>query len=417
MAFDIQAIKGMKDILPQDTALWQQLESEITNAASSYAYQEIRFPYLEQTKLFKRAIGDVTDIVEKEMYTFVDKSEESVSLRPEGTASCVRALLQHGLTREKGTRVWYMGPMFRRENPQKGRYRQFNQFGVEAINVEGPDVDIEQIFMMWRIFKALHLSEKISLEINSLGTSEERAKYRTTLVGYFNENEAMLDEDSKRRLNTNPLRILDSKNPAMQQLIGKAPKLVDTLGDESKRHFEAVKAGLDSLKIPYSVNPSLVRGLDYYCHTVYEWKAEGLGAQSTVCAGGRYDGLVEQLGGKPTPSCGFAMGLERLMLILDQNQLAKSPNIDVYFIAVGSKAKNKALVLAEVIRDSKKHVALHPGEGSFKSQFKRADKSGAKYAVILGEDELVKQQVTIKPLRDNGEQQMISFSSLKDFAW
>lgn len=415
MGSHLQAIKGMKDILPAETPLWQKVEAILAKAASQYAYQEIRFPHLEQTALFKRAIGDVTDIVEKEMYTFIDKGEDSVSLRPEGTAPCIRALMQNGITREQGTRVWYMGPMFRRERPQKGRLRQFHQFGVEAVNAQGPDVDIEQLALMWRIFKSLHLEDKITLEINSLGTSGERQAYRSTLVAYLSTHESQLDEDSKRRLASNPLRVLDSKNPDMQSIIDEAPKLVDHLGEESLANFKLVQDGLQALGIPFQINPKLVRGLDYYCHTVYEWVAEGLGAQSTVCAGGRYDGLVEQLGGKETPSCGFALGLERLLLILDENQLEKSPNLDVYFIAVGDTAKQDALTLAERIRDCGLSVQLHPGSGSFKSQFKRADKSGAEFAVILGEEEIKAQQFAIKPLRTAQEQTLVRFDELEGY--
>lgn len=409
---NLQAIKGMKDILPADISAWQALEQLLADIAGQYGYQEIRFPFLENTALFKRAIGDVTDIVEKEMYTFVDKNEDSVSLRPEGTAPCARALIQHGLIREKATRVWYQGPMFRRENPQKGRYRQFHQFGLEAVNVEGPDVDIEQMQLMWRLFKLLHLDENIQLQINSLGTSEERKSYRSTLVAYLNQHEDKLDEDSKRRLQTNPLRILDSKNPVMHDIIEGAPKLLDSLGAESKAHFEQVQKGLEAANIPFEINTKLVRGLDYYCHTVYEWVTNSLGAQGTVCAGGRYDGLIEQLGGKPTPSCGFALGLERLLLITEPKWLAKSPDIDVYFIAVGEAAKQRAQLLAEGLRDSGKSVLVHAGDGSFKAQFKRADKSGAKWAVVLGEDELAKQQVVVKPLRESGEQRTLDFNEL-----
>lgn len=401
----------MNDLLPQDTPLWQYLESVVAGVLGAYGYQEIRFPILEQTELFRRSIGEVTDIVEKEMYTFEDRNGDSLSLRPEGTACCVRACEQHGLLANQQTqRLWYQGPMFRHERPQKGRLRQFHQIGVEAFGMAGPDIDAELILLTARLWRRLGVLEHLTLELNSIGSAAARTAYRAALVAYLRERVAQLDEDSQRRLDSNPLRILDSKNPATQALLDGAPALHDYLDDESREHFARLCASLDAAGLRYTVNPRLVRGLDYYAKTVFEWTTRRLGAQGTVCAGGRYDGLVEQLGGKPCPAVGFAMGLERLCLLLEACDALPEPRpvADVYLIAVGEAAQQPALLLAEHLRDRLPALKLltHCGGGSFKSQFKRADKSGAVYALILAEQELADATVGVKALRDTGAGQI-----------
>lgn len=405
----IKVIKGMKDILPQEIAGWHFLESQVNILFKRYGYQEIRMPLLEQTDLFKRAIGEVTDIVEKEMYTFVDKGGDMLTLRPESTAQCVRAVLENSLIRNQSQRLWYYGPMFRRENPQKGRYRQFYQLGAEAFGLPGPDVDIEQLLMMARLWRQLGLSDKIALQLNSLGTAEERVEYRQALVQYFSECQG-LDADSQRRLQTNPLRILDSKNPDMQEIIREAPSLLSYLGEASRQHFEAIQQGLKQAGVAFEVNTRLVRGLDYYTHTVYEWVTTALGSQGTVCAGGRYNDLVSQMGGVPTPAVGFALGAERLLMLLTENQLLPEPHLlDVYLVAQGERAQEQIILLAEKLRDAipTLRVLSNCGGGSFKSQFKRADNSGAEFALILGEQELEENTIGIKALRKELPQQTL----------
>jgi histidyl-tRNA synthetase len=398
----IRAIKGMKDILPEETPQWQFLERTMARVLGSYGYSEIRLPVLEVTELFQRSIGEVTDIVEKEMYAFEDKSGDNLTLRPEGTAGCVRAVTQHSLFRTP-QRLWYQGPMFRRERPQKGRYRQFHQVGVEAFGMAGPDIDAELIFLTARLWRELGLTEHVRLELNSIGSPASRAKYREQLVSYFSEHNASLDEDSLRRLQSNPMRILDSKNPEMSAIIAGAPSILDTLDDESREHFSHLRALLDDVGIAYTVNPRLVRGLDYYNKTVFEWVTDSLGAQGTVCGGGRYDGLVAQMGGRETPAAGFAAGLERLILLL--NEVVETPlaesGPDVYFVAVGEVAKRAASRIGESLRDQLPHLSMqiHCGDGGFKSQMKKADKSGARIGLILGEDEVAKGVVAIKSLR------------------
>jgi histidyl-tRNA synthetase len=401
MSNQLRAVRGMNDLLPADAPLWSHFEQTIRDWLKRYGYREMRTPILEHTGLFKRAIGEVTDIVEKEMYTFVDAlNGESMTLRPEGTASCVRAVIEHNLLFDGGKRLWYAGPMFRHERPQKGRYRQFHQVGVEALGFAGPDLDIEHLLMTARLWKMLGLAEFIRLEINSLGDTQARASHRGKLVDYFSLRADQLDADSQRRLLTNPLRILDSKNPAMQALVEAAPQLIDELDDAARAHFEAVKRGLDAAGIAYRVNPRLVRGLDYYNYTVFEWVTDKLGAQGTVCAGGRYDGLVAQLGGKPAPACGFAMGVERLLVMLSDAKLLPPPDApDIYLVNVGEAAEQIAMRVAETLRDAGLNVVLHGGGGSFKSQMKKADASGAKYAVLIGDDEAAANQVTLKALR------------------
>ena len=420
MSKTLQAIRGMNDILPEQTPLWRYFESTVASLLDGYGYRQIRMPIVEATELFKRSIGEVTDIVEKEMYTFDDRNGDSLTLRPEGTASCVRAVLEHGITGGgQVQKLWYSGPMFRHERPQKGRYRQFHQIGVEVFNLDGPDIDAELIIMTWRLWGLLGIRPALTLELNSLGSSAARANYREALVEFLSARLDQLDEDSKRRLTTNPLRILDSKVPETQALLMDAPKLVDHLDDESVTHFAGLTARLDAAGIPYVLNPKLVRGLDYYGKTVFEWVTNQLGAQGTVCAGGRYDGLVEQMGGKPTTGVGFAMGIERLVLLLEaleQVQAALARQVDVYFCALGAPAELAALVLAERLRDQLPNLRLqvNAGAGSFKSQFKKADKSGALFALILAEDELAQQTVALKPLRGNGEQQQISWTALAE---
>ncbi len=407
MAQLIKSIRGVHDILPDESGRWAALEARVQKVVAAYGYREIRMPIIESTELFKRSIGDVTDIVEKEMYTFADRNGDSLTLRPEGTAGCVRACMQHGLLHNQQQRLWYQGPMFRHERPQKGRYRQFHQIGVETFGFSSPSIEVELLAMTARLWKELGIRD-VRLEINSLGSNEARATYRETLVEYFSAHKDQLDEDSLRRLDSNPLRILDTKNPAMQELVANAPSLADSLDEESRAHFEELKAGLDSLGIEYVVNTRLVRGLDYYSRTVFEWITESLGAQGTICAGGRYDGLVEQLGGKPVPAVGFAMGVERILQLLEEqgNELATEP-LDVYVMPMGDAAQPYAMQLAESLRShvSPVRVLLHVGGGSFKSQMKKADKSGALFAMIMGDNEVENNTVTLKPLRDREAQQ------------
>jgi histidyl-tRNA synthetase len=407
MSNALRAVRGMNDLLPADAPLWTHFEKIIRDWLKRYGYREMRTPILEHTGLFKRAIGEVTDIVEKEMYTFVDAlNGESMTLRPEGTASCVRAVIENNLLFDGGKRLWYAGPMFRHERPQKGRYRQFHQVGVEALGFAGPDLDVEHLLMTARLWKQLGLAEFIQLEINSLGGPESRASHRQKLVDYFAAHADELDADSQRRLNTNPLRILDSKNPVMQSLVEAAPKLMDELDVTALAHFEAVKRGLDDAGITYRVNPRLVRGLDYYNYTVFEWVTDKLGAQGTVCAGGRYDSLVAQLGGKPAPACGFAMGVERLLVMMTEAGLVPAPDApDAYIVNVGEAAARYALQAAETLRDAGLDVVLHGGGGSFKTQMKKADASLARFAVLIGEDEVAANQVTVKSLRGEFGQQ------------
>jgi histidyl-tRNA synthetase len=411
MAERIQALRGMNDVLPDVSYGWQMLERAFADCATAYGYRELRTPYLENTALFKRSIGEVTDIVEKEMYTFLDRNNESITLRPEGTASCVRACIEHGLLREGVQKLWYTGPMFRYEKPQKGRYRQFQQLGLEVFGAEGVGIELEMIAFLVRFWKTLGLAHTLTLQINTLGTIAERSDYRDILVAYFKQHEAALDEDSLKRLTRNPLRILDSKNPDMQDLINNAPQLIDSLTDESRAHFEAFCDGLDALNIAYQINPRLVRGLDYYEHTVFEWVTEELGSQATVCAGGRFDKLVEQLGGTAVPAVGFAMGLERLLLLMDLHDASKlnAPALTAYIMAMDEKALTKALALAESIHDAMPEwrILVHTTGGRFKSQFKKADKSGARLALILGEEELLNQTVSIKDLREKTAQQSV----------
>ncbi|WP_447926835.1 histidine--tRNA ligase [Vreelandella sp. EE27] len=415
----IQAIRGMNDLLPSESPRWQFFEAKVRNLMQRYAFDEIRMPIVEQTALFARSIGEVTDIVEKEMYTFEDRNGDSLTLRPEGTASCVRAAMEHGLLYNQTQRLWYQGPMFRHERPQKGRYRQFHQVGVEAYGFEGPDIDAEVILLSARLWQELGLSEHVTLELNSLGSLDARAAYRDKLVAYFNEHQDVLDEDSKRRLESNPLRILDSKNPAMADMLDGAPQLMDHLDQASLEHFEQLTALLEAAGIKYVVNPRLVRGLDYYSRTVFEWTTTALGSQGTVCAGGRYDGLVEQLGGKPTPAVGFAMGIERLILLLETLDLVPAEALggcDVYLLAMDDSATTAALTLAERLRNELPSLGLqlHCGGGSFKSRMKKADKSAARVALLLGEDEVANQTVTLKFLREEREQQTLEQSALVD---
>jgi histidyl-tRNA synthetase len=404
----------MNDILPEVSGTWRYLESVVRGIVEAYGYREIRLPILEHTELFKRSIGEVTDIVEKEMYTFDDRNGESLTLRPEATASVVRAGITNGLLHNQRQKLWTSGPMFRYEKPQKGRYRQFHQFDVEALGYEGPDVDAELIILCARMWEALGLS-RLTLEINSLGTAECRSNYRETLVDYFSSVKNELDEDSIRRLDQNPLRILDSKNPEMQGIVAAAPVMLDYLDHESKEHFEALQGLLDAAGVAYTVNPRLVRGLDYYSRTVFEWVTDALGSQGAVCSGGRYDGLVEKLGGRPTPAIGWAMGIERLVALFEVcGGEAPSGNADIYVVAVGDDALKAAFGIAEQMRDAVKdiRVEVNLGGGSFKSQLKRADKSQAEYALILGEQEIAEQRAGLKPLRSSDDQISVAFDEL-----
>jgi len=415
----IQAIRGMNDLLPSDSSAWQYVEAAVANILRRYAYQEIRFPILESTDLFKRSIGEVTDIVEKEMYTFDDRNGDSVTLRPEGTASCVRACEEHGLLYNQTQRLWYMGPMFRYERPQKGRYRQFHQIGVETFGMDGPDIDAEVLLLSARILRELGVAPFVTLQINSLGDSASRANYKEALVAYLENHKEKLDADSQRRLTTNPLRILDSKEASTQALLDNAPVLLDYLDETSRAHFEQLKVLLDAGGVSYQINPRLVRGLDYYGKTAFEWVTDKLGSQSTVCAGGRYDNLVEQLGGKSTPAVGFGIGLERLVLLL-QAVDAIPKNLeqiaDVYVVAVGNVQK-EAFQLAENLRNElpSLRVINNCGGGNFKNQLKKADKSTASLALILGEDEVAKAVVAVKFLRDDQPQQIIPLSDIIKF--
>ena len=402
MTNNIQAIRGMHDVLPEQTPLWQYAEHKLREVLSVYGYSEIRLPVLEKTELFKRSIGEVTDIVEKEMYTFDDRNGDSLTLRPEGTAGCLRACLEHGLLHNQVHRLWYYGPMYRHERPQKGRYRQFIQLGVETYGMSGPDIDAELILIMDRLWKKLGIRDKVRLQINSLGTIAERQVYRVILVNYFKAHLDELDEDSLRRLETNPLRILDTKNPAMQQLVENAPELMAHLGEESLAHFNGLTAILDGLGVSYEITTRLVRGLDYYSKTVFEWVTDELGSQGTICAGGRYDSLIEQLGGKPNFAVGFARGMERLLALVElAGNVPLERSIDVYMIRVGELAEKEGLRLAEKIRNEVPGLKLQVncGGGSFKSQFKKADKIGAEYAIILGDDEVSRKELAIKSLR------------------
>ncbi|MFL0810743.1 MAG: histidine--tRNA ligase [Agarilytica sp.] len=415
----IQAVKGMNDLLPSESPTWQYLEAKITDVLQAYAYQEIRFPIMEKTELFQRGIGEVTDIVEKEMYTFTAKGGDSLTLRPEGTASCVRACEQNKLLFDRGNlvqKLWYMGPMFRHERPQKGRLRQFHQVGVETFGLAGPDIDVELLAMTHRLWQELGIDEYVELQINTLGTNEARANYRAALVEFLTAHKDQLDEDSVKRIDRNPLRVLDSKSPDTQAVLNDAPTLMDYLDDESREHFAQITSLLDSLGIAYAINPRLVRGLDYYGRTVFEWVTNTLGAQGTVCAGGRYDGLVEELGGKPTPAVGFAMGLERLALMLEEKNLVPEDInrvADVYLLVSGDTLA-PAYKLAEHIRSTLPYLRLqmHSGGGSFKSQMKKADKSGADIALILGENEVNSGVVAVKYLRENKEQHSVSFDEV-----
>jgi histidyl-tRNA synthetase len=416
----LQAIRGMNDLLPADSSIWQYLESTVADVVQGYGYREIRFPILEPTELFKRSIGEVTDIVEKEMYTFDDRNGDSVTMRPEGTASCVRTCEQHGLLYNQTQRLWYQGPMFRYERPQKGRLRQFHQIGIETFGMTGPDIDAELLLMTARLWRELGIADAVTLQLNTLGSSEARARYKAALVDYLAARKDQLDEDSQRRLDSNPLRILDSKDAGTQALLNDAPALHDHLDDESREHFEQLKAMLDAAGIRYEVNQRLVRGLDYYSKTVFEWVTDKLGAQGTVCAGGRYDGLVEQLGGKPTPAVGFAMGVERLILMLQELDVIPAglnQNVDVYVAAMGgaqSGVQAQAFAVAERIRDALPHLRVmsHCGGGNFKKQMKKADASGADVAVIIGEDEAAKGQASLKYLREDRPQQTLTIEQL-----
>ena len=418
MSKTLQAVRGMNDILPDDAEVWEQFEDIVRDWLRSYGYRPIRMPIVEPTPLFKRAIGEVTDIVEKEMYSFEDAlNGELLTLRPEGTASCVRAAIQHNLVAGQGPqRLYYQGPMFRHERPQKGRYRQFHQIGIEALGYEGPDIDAEHIIMCARLWEELGL-EDLALEINSLGSAAERAQHRAALIAYLEQHQDQLDEDGRRRLYTNPLRILDTKNPALQGVVEAAPKLADYLGEESRNHFEAVQVLLKDAGIAYRINHRLVRGLDYYNRTVFEWVTTRLGAQGTVCAGGRYDGLVAQLGGKPQPAAGFAMGVERLLALWQESGAEpERPIPDAYVVHLGEAARRLAFRAAESLREHGFTVITHCGGGSFKSQMKKADASGAALAIVIGEDEAQAGEVGIKPLRGAGAQQRVALAVLPERA-
>ena len=404
----------MNDCLPTQSPLWQKLESTVQRVVSAYGYNEVRMPIVEMTNLFSRAIGEVTDVVEKEMYTFEDRNGDSLTLRPEGTAGCVRAGIENGLLYNQEQRLWYMGPMFRHERPQKGRYRQFHQCGVEVFGIEGPDVDAELIMMTARLWRELGIDKHVRLELNSIGSLEARANYRTALVAYLEQHIDILDDDCKRRMHTNPLRVLDTKNPDVQAILGDAPRLSDYLDAESKEHFAGLCELLDAAGIEYQVNERLVRGLDYYNRTVFEWITESLGSQGTVCGGGRYDGLVEQLGGKPTKAVGFAMGLERLVLMLETLELNEvRRSVDAYVVTAGEGTLMAGMKLAESLREQMPELRVmnHFGGGNFKKQFKRADKVGAAVALVLGENEVSENNVVVKDLI-GGEQITIAQADL-----
>ena len=415
----IRAVKGMPDILPTEMAVWQLFEKHWMDVIRVYGYEEIGLPILEETLLFKRTVGEVTDIVEKEMFTFIDRDKDSICLRPEGTAGCVRASLEHGLIFHQTRRLWFRGPMFRHEKPQYGRYRQFHQFDVEAFGFRGPDIEVEHILMTHRFFKAFGIAEKLILEINSLGTPETRQEYKKDLKHYFTQFYKDLDEDNQRRLETNPLRILDSKQESLAAIIAEAPKSIDYLDAPSRQHFEKFQSLLSAVQIPYRINPRIVRGLDYYNQTVYEWVTDALGAQGTVCAGGRYDGLVTELGGREeTPATGFAIGVERAILL---KQKISAPIegifVEVYVISVGESAELEALKQVEALRTHCPQLRfwLNCGGGSFKNQFQRADKSGAKLALILGENEVNSKTISVKFLREEREQVSVAFTQLGQF--
>ncbi len=413
----IQAVRGMNDILPDQTPYWQQIEGAVRDILAAYGYGEIRMPIVERTELFARSIGEVTDIVEKEMYTFTDRNGDSLTLRPEGTAGCVRAGIENGLLYNQVQRLWYLGPMFRHERPQKGRYRQFHQIGAEVFGLEGPDVDAELILMTGRLWRQLGIADRVELQINSLGTAAARAAYRDRLVDYLKEHHAALDEDSRRRLETNPLRILDSKNPDMQPIIGQAPLLIDHLDPESRAHFDRLVAVLEAAGLRYTLNPRLVRGLDYYGRTVFEWVTDALGAQGTVCAGGRYDGLVEHLGGRATPAVGFAMGLERLVALMESAERARPADVAPHaYLALlgGDTVQQDGLLLAERLRDRVPGLRLltHCGGGGLKAQLKRADRSGAALALLLGENEIARGEVGVKYLREDHDQESLGEDAL-----
>ncbi|USD61018.1 histidine--tRNA ligase [Vibrio sp. SCSIO 43140] len=414
MAKTIQAIRGMNDCLPTQSPLWQKVENTVKHVVSAYGYNEVRMPIVEMTHLFSRAIGEVTDVVEKEMYTFEDRNGDSLTLRPEGTAGCVRAGIENGLLYNQEQRLWYMGPMFRHERPQKGRYRQFHQCGVEVFGLNGPDVDAELIMMTARLWRELGIDKHVRLELNSIGSLDARANYRTALIAHLEQHVDVLDEDSKRRMHTNPLRVLDSKNQDVQAILVDAPELSDYLDEESKAHFAGLCELLDAAGIEYTVNQRLVRGLDYYNRTVFEWITESLGAQGTVCGGGRYDGLVEQLGGKPTPAVGFAMGLERLVLMMETLELTDvRRSVDAYVVTAGEGTMMAGMKLAENLREAIPGIRVmnHFGGGNFKKQFKRADKVGAVYALVLGENEVAENTVVVKDLQ-GGEQETIAQTEL-----
>ena len=413
----IKAIRGMKDLMPNETGTWRWIESLLIQIATQCGYQEIRTPILEQTDLFKRSIGEITDIVSKEMYTFSDRNGDSLSLRPEGTASCIRAALEHGLLHNQSQRLWYLGPMFRHERPQRGRYRQFFQFGVEAFGWPGPDIDIEHLLMMSRLWTMLELEKSVKLEINSLGEMNERQIHKNELVHYFKKHAHYLSSEEQERAQLNPLRLLDSKNPELSNLINEAPILLNYLGEASLKTFEQVQTALTEAKIPYTINSKLVRGLDYYSHTVYEWKTDELGAQGTLCGGGRYDNLVSQLGNKTIPAAGFGLGIERLIELVIAKKEQKIYSPDIYIITSGEAAEIKGLILANQIRSEseKLNVVTHCGGGTIKNQFKKADKSGARYAVVIGESEIESGSATIKSLREEKAQESIAFSALSRF--
>ncbi|EOW6612438.1 histidine--tRNA ligase [Vibrio fluvialis] len=410
MAKTIQAIRGMNDCLPTQSPLWQKVEGIVKNVISAYGYNEVRMPIVEETNLFSRAVGEETDVVSKEMYTFEDRNGDSLTLRPEGTAGCVRSCIQNSLINRDEQRLWYMGPMFRHERPQKGRYRQFHQCGVEVFGLNGPDVDAELIMMTARLWRELGIDKHVRLELNSIGSQEDRADYRTALVAFLEQHIDVLDEDCKRRMHTNPLRVLDTKNPDIQAILGDAPRLSEYLGEESQAHFAGLCELLDAAGIEYTVNERLVRGLDYYNRTVFEWMTESLGSQGTVCGGGRYDGLVEQLGGKATPAVGFAMGLERLVLMMETlGNTDVRRNVDVYMVTAGEGTLMAGMKLVEELREQVPglRVMTHFGGGNFKKQFKRADKVGAAVALVLGENEVAEKTVVLKDLA-GGEQETIS---------
>jgi histidyl-tRNA synthetase len=416
MAEKIQAVRGMHDVLPNEVFRWQHLETTLNHLLAGYGYQELRLPVVEKTELFKRSIGEVTDIVEKEMYTFDDRNGDSLTLRPEGTAGCLRACLEHGLLHNQQQRLWYSGPMFRHERPQKGRYRQFYQVGVETYGMAGPDIDVELIALSHRLWQQLGVRDGVQLELNTLGSAQERSRYRDKLLEYFQAHKNQLDNDSLDRLERNPLRILDSKNPDLKAVIASAPAFSECLEAESRDHFQQITVALGQLAIEYVLNPRLVRGLDYYCNTVFEWTTTHLGAQGTICAGGRYDGLVTQLGGREIPAVGFAMGLERIILLMEAIAPEKAqPNKPhLYMVRFGEQGEQHGLQLSERLRNTfpALRLTLNCGAGSAKSQFKRADNSGAAYALIVGDDEVEKNQYGFKALRDDLPQVSLSEQAL-----